>query len=125
MHEPPSRKVTMGKRGVALRVMLGAGIWGGFLGTLAGAVLGILGGAVVGDICLGLDGALVGGCLLALVGAVYGAFLGPSDECTLWRAGPRKASAHRTGEEERDRPRQTLAAPGTERWFQADKETLK
>lgn len=55
-----------------LRLALGGGICGGFLGIFGGALLGTLYGICVNDMSRGLDGALLGSAVLAVLGAFYG-----------------------------------------------------
>ncbi len=65
----------MSRLGMAVRLMLGGGGCGGFLGIFAGGGLGALVGWAVGDVSLGLAGALLGACIGGVGGTVYGAVL--------------------------------------------------
>lgn len=59
-----------------LRMALGGGICGCFLGIYAGAILGGIYGLVIRDLSFGLEGALLGGTILFLAGLLYGALVG-------------------------------------------------
>jgi hypothetical protein len=55
-----------------IRLVLGGAICGGFLGSFAGALLGVACGTWASNLSLGLDGAVIGGLIVAGFGAVYG-----------------------------------------------------
>jgi len=61
---------------LALRMSLGGALCGGYLGIIAGALVGAAYGWFVDNLSLGLDGAMVGGAIAAAAGAVYGLIAG-------------------------------------------------
>lgn len=66
----------MARLHLILRMALGGGICGSFLGIYAGAILGGIYGVIIRDFSFGLEGALFGAAVLFAVGILYGALVG-------------------------------------------------
>jgi hypothetical protein len=68
----PIRPLPVGR---VARLTFGGVISGGFLGSFAGALLGMAVGAFYNDVSEGLDGAVIGSLVAALAGGGYGILL--------------------------------------------------